>query len=710
MADHKRPSLTVLGGPLAGTRFVLDEGPQSISVGSDPSSDFQLVLPGVSPLHARLVMDGTGVTIHDAGSPRGVHVNDSRVSEPVVLRNGDIVWLGTPGEADVVMLQCILPRAPAPAPAPPPPPKPSAESETLALGPEALSLAPETHAEAPFAAVGAEREASSDAAGLVHETSPEPEFLTDEAAGVTSPEEPARFELDAGPGPSAPPAQAAFFEDETTAAVTSAEEPARFELEGGSGPSAPPAQATFFDDETAETLVEAPPAANPEEIEPNLLMEATDVTAEVEPTVELSGAALEPTMALSPAHAELFEPTVPKTPHPAPPPRVEAPAPVSAPRPPSAAPAPRLPTPPASSTLPPRVSPTARPPAPKREAPPSPRPRPRAAGSPVAPAVPARGKASSRMGLYVVLGLGVVAVVGAGLFAAWRFLPRPRPSPGVVQGPSPASAQIPAPTLRPLPPTTVAVEPTPRPTVEEAITIVKPTPPPTLATPAPPSPSASPKKAGPTPGPAATATPPSADALRAQQVAAQVASLQAQADSALGARQYDAAIGALDEVLRLDPGNAKAAGDRANAIALRDAARKKFVPGRTVVKTEKAQDGLAGFDGAAVQKAPDFLGRIEFEMSPTSGIRPGDNYNLKFYLVNEGKKPIRVASISVNTTVNGTGSGAPVASKVRDVETQQRALLGEVSGSWKDGTTSWSTEVLVTANKGDSLKTQITWR
>jgi hypothetical protein len=707
MADHKRPSLTVLGGPLAGTRFVLDEGAQSISVGSDASSDFQLVLPGVSPLHARLVIDATGVTIHDAGSPRGVHVNDSRVSEPVVLRNGDIVWLGTPGEADVVMLQCILPRPPAPAPAPPPPPKPSVENETLALGPEALSLAPEAHVEAPFGGVGAETEASSEAEGLVHGTSPEPEFLAEEAAEAASPEEPARFELDAGPGSSAPPAQAAFFEDETTAEVVSAEEPPRFELEGGPGPSAPPPQATFFEDEMAETLVEAPPAANPEEIEPTLLMEATDVTADVEPTVELTGVALEPTMALSSTHAELSEPTALETPHPAPPPRVEAPAPVRAPRPPTATPAPRSPTPPASSTVPPRVSPTPRGPAPRREAPPSPRPRPHAAGSPSAPAVPARGKASSRSGLYVALGLGVVAVVGGGLFAAWRFLPTLRPSPGVVQAPSPAS-KTPAPTQPPLPPTTVAVEPAPRPTVEEAITIVKPTPPPTLATAAPPTPSPSPKKAGPTPG--ATATPPSADALRAQQVAAQVASLQAQADGALGARQYDAAIGALDEVLRLDPGNAKAAGDRANAVVLRDAARKKFVPGRTVVKTEKAQDGLAGFDGAAVQKAPDFLGRIEFEMSPTSGIRPGDNYNLKFYLVNEGKKPIRVASIGVNTTVNGTGSGAPVASKVRDVETQQRALLGEVSGSWKDGTTSWSTEVLVTANRGDSLKNQITWR
>jgi hypothetical protein len=501
----------------------------------------------------------------------------------------------------------------------------------------------------------------------------EPEFLEQEAAEASSPEEPARFELDAAPEP-----------------------------------TAPPGQATFFEDETAETLVEAPPAAAPEEVEPTLLMEAAEVAHEVEPTVELKGAPLEPTMALSPAHEALAEPTVHETPRPAPPPpRVEAPAPTRAPRPPSATPAPRPSASPPASAPTPRASPTPKPIALKKEAPPSPRPRPHAAASPAAP-VPA--KASSRTGLYTALGLGVVAVVGGGLFAAWRFLPALRPSPGVVQTPSPAT-RTPNTTLPPPPPTTVAaVEPTPRPSVEEAVTIVKPTPPPTLATPAPPTPSASPKKAGPTPGAAATATPPSADALRAQQTAAQVAALQAQADSALASRQYDAAVAALDEVLRLDPGNAKAAGDRANAVALRDGARRKFVPGRTAVKTEKAQDGLAGFDGAAVQKAPDFLGRIEFEMSPASGIRPGDNYSLKFYLVNDGKKAIRVGAINVTTTVNGTGSGAPVASKVRDVEPQQRALLGEVSGSWMDGTTAWSTEVLVTANKGDSLRNQISWR
>jgi len=201
---------------------------------------------------------------------------------------------------------------------------------------------------------------------------------------------------------------------------------------------------------------------------------------------------------------------------------------------------------------------------------------------------------------------------------------------------------------------------------------------------------------------------PSAEAVRA----AQVATLLGQADASLAARQYDAAISNLDEALRLDPGNAKAAAERASAISLRDAARKRFVPGRTVVKTEKASGGLAGFDtgDVALQKSPDFLGRIDFEMSPASGIKAGDGYSLKIILVNEGKKSIRIQGLSVNTVVNGAAASAPATARVREVQPQQRAELGEVTGSWREGTTSWSAEVLVTANKGDSLKNTINWR
>ncbi len=112
MADTKPPCLTVLGGPMAGNRFVLQDGVANILIGSDPVCAFHLPLPGVSAMHARIAVEPGGVSIWEAGSPRGLHVNDSRVEGSAPLRNGDIVWLGTPGDEDVVMLQ-VHPSPPA---------------------------------------------------------------------------------------------------------------------------------------------------------------------------------------------------------------------------------------------------------------------------------------------------------------------------------------------------------------------------------------------------------------------------------------------------------------------------------------------------------------------------------------------------------------------------------------------------------------------
>ncbi len=131
------------------------------------------------------------------------------------------------------------------------------------------------------------------------------------------------------------------------------------------------------------------------------------------------------------------------------------------------------------------------------------------------------------------------------------------------------------------------------------------------------------------------------------------------------------------------------------------------------MQTQKAGNSdLSGFDagGADVRKAPDFQGRIEFEMSPSSGIDAGASWRLRIFVVNDGKKAIRVQGLTVTTNVNGAGAGVDAAARAREIAPQQRALVGETSGSWREGTTSWTSEVAVTANKGDSLRNTLTWR
>ena len=113
-----------------------------------------------------------------------------------------------------------------------------------------------------------------------------------------------------------------------------------------------------------------------------------------------------------------------------------------------------------------------------------------------------------------------------------------------------------------------------------------------------------------------------------------------------------------DQALRADPGNAAATSGKAAVTAARAAARKAFMPGRTVVQTQSAKADLAGFDTAdvSVKKAPDFSGRIEFAVNPPQ-VKPGDNYAVQIYLVNEGKKAIKVGGVTVTTNLNGIEVG-----------------------------------------------------
>src|SRR6187399_2822373 len=104
-----QPSLTVLSGSMAGTVFVVDDSVDNVLIGSDASCRFALSDSGVDPIHARLWIDLDGITVYDTDSPRGVYINDDRVEGQARLRNGDILWLGAPGDDASVMLQCRIP-------------------------------------------------------------------------------------------------------------------------------------------------------------------------------------------------------------------------------------------------------------------------------------------------------------------------------------------------------------------------------------------------------------------------------------------------------------------------------------------------------------------------------------------------------------------------------------------------------------------------
>ncbi len=346
------------------------------------------------------------------------------------------------------------------------------------------------------------------------------------------------------------------------------------------------------------------------------------------------------------------------------------------------------------------------------------------APKPTAAMPPRKAGAPSSVGLYAGLAVMGVLMVGGGIFAALRFMKSSPPAGDAT------ATTLPETTLTTQP---TAGAPTPEPVTtpepaEEAVTVVEPTPTPSpkvaeagglKPTVAPPTPAAKPTPppptpaAKPTPPPSAQARGPSPEELKAQQLAAQVADLLGQADAELVGHKYEAAAGLYDRVLKLDPQNAKAGAGRTAALAGAAVAKKTFVAGRTTVQSGKAaKGGVSGFDDAdvSVAKAPDYWGRIEFEASPRN-VKPGDSFAVKVYLVNEGKKPFKISGLTIATVTNSARTGGgPAAPPTKEVEPKGRVLLQDVPGVWQDGVNTWSMEVVVTSNQGDTFKSQLTWR
>jgi hypothetical protein len=309
-------------------------------------------------------------------------------------------------------------------------------------------------------------------------------------------------------------------------------------------------------------------------------------------------------------------------------------------------------------------------------------------------------------GLYLGLAAAAVLVlggVGGFLLLSRRSAPAPAAGTPVLQ--PPAAAQ-PAPTLAPPAPNAEAP-------VEEFVTIVQSSSPP-------PAPGASPLPVAtqrPAPAGVGKTAPPAPPTLppevaRAQQLAAQVSTLLGQAETSVTSRNFEAALGQYEEVLKLDPGNAKASAGALAAQAAIASLKKTFVAGKTVVRSGKAaKGGPAGFDTEDVNlaKAPDYSGLIEFEVSPRA-VKAGDSYAVRIYLTNDGKKAFKVGGLEIFTTLNGTKSGGAVTPKDSEVEPQQKVMLQEVAAAWQEGVNSWRLEAVVKSNRGDTFKNQLSWK
>jgi hypothetical protein len=201
-----------------------------------------------------------------------------------------------------------------------------------------------------------------------------------------------------------------------------------------------------------------------------------------------------------------------------------------------------------------------------------------------------------------------------------------------------------------------------------------------------------------------------------------------QANAAAAQRQFDQAIALFEKVLEVDPSNAAAQAGKTLAIGNRSAAEpgarsgaplvRTFVAGATQAKgAETGAAGPAGFEdtaGVTVKKATTGValpGRIVFEPQPATP-RPGDRYRISVFLKNEGQQPIQLAQALVTTTVDGRRASGAVPLSVATVAPGDRALVFQTPGSeaWKDGTSSWTMEIVLKTKAGETYSSTLAWR
>ncbi len=141
-------------------------------------------------------------------------------------------------------------------------------------------------------------------------------------------------------------------------------------------------------------------------------------------------------------------------------------------------------------------------------------------------------------------------------------------------------------------------------------------------------------------------------------------------------------------------------------------AQRRFVLERTAVESNKRVSAdLEGFetDGVAVKRAPDVMGRVDFEVQPPQ-VKPGDRFTVTVYLINDGKKDIRLSNMFVATSINGRLVSGPGALRARDVGPKKKTVIASFNDTWRDTIATWAMDVTVTSDRGDVYKNQVIWK
>jgi tetratricopeptide (TPR) repeat protein/predicted Ser/Thr protein kinase len=136
-----------------------------------------------------------------------------------------------------------------------------------------------------------------------------------------------------------------------------------------------------------------------------------------------------------------------------------------------------------------------------------------------------------------------------------------------------------------------------------------------------------------------------------------------------------------------------------------------FFTGKTQIAGARSGGGVEGFDTADVKtrRSPDCVGHLEFEATPLA-VKAGDTLTLRVFVVNEGTKLVRVRSVALTLTQNGTRSSLPTGVLGRDIAPLQKVAVAETRTVWPDGVSDWSLDVVVTSDRDETGTCRLTWQ
>ena len=104
--DQDYPVLVAQNGPLAGERWTID---RPLVLGREAGCEVVIPDRQVSRYHARLTPGASGVVLEDLGSKNGTHYAAARISNPLVLQDGDTFQIALAQEFQFLSSDSTMP-------------------------------------------------------------------------------------------------------------------------------------------------------------------------------------------------------------------------------------------------------------------------------------------------------------------------------------------------------------------------------------------------------------------------------------------------------------------------------------------------------------------------------------------------------------------------------------------------------------------------